>query len=184
MNHQVGRSSNQRKQTHTARKRQRHKQTARVHVGTGSQTHHDRKHQSHCTRIADKASDTCGNQHHQQEKASFTLTSQFQNSGTDHLGQARLEDSTAYHKQAHHHDDNRVGKTRQSFCRSQNLENQQSHQSTQRNNVRADFTMCKKGCRYNKNSNSYPHNSVLYVFGHKFNENKVHFRLKKSNFVG
>ena len=122
LNDQVGRSTYKRKHPpHTAGKGQRHKQTRRRHIGTIGQTYHNRQHQSYRTGIAHKCPDKRCYQHDQYEKKELILPGRPHDFSAYHFGQSRLENRTSYDKQPDHHDNDTVGKSAQSFCRSKNI---------------------------------------------------------------
>ena len=113
-------------------------------MSVGSQTHDNRQHQGHRTRITHKSSDSRSNQHNQNKKPCLALTCQLQYLSAYHLRQPGLEYRTTYHEKTDHHNHDRIGESRQRFIGSKNVEKQQQNQSAQGYHIRAYFTTHEK----------------------------------------
>ena len=93
-----------------------------------SHAHDDREHECDSSRIAHKGSDEGGHQHHKEEKSGLAGSREADHLATDHLGQTCLENTTSHDEQSDHHDYGRVRESGQSFCRGQNLAEEQGEE--------------------------------------------------------
>ena len=158
INDQIGRRTDERHHAaHAAGKSQRHQQAGRLRAGIECQAHHNRQHQGHRTRIADKGPDGRGGQHDQQEQLQFALSGQLQQARTDHLGQSRLKDGTPHHKETHHHDHDGVGEAGQSFFGCQDVKHKHGNKGAQRHDVRTDFARNEKRRRERQDKQGRQH---------------------------
>ena len=139
-NDKVGRRANEGHHApHAAGKGQGHEQAARADACAHGHAYHDGQHERHRARVADKGADGRGDQHDQQEQAQFAFACQLEDAAAYHLGKSCLEDGSPYHKQPHHHDDDRIGEARQPFFRGQDVEYQQDEQGADGYQVGAYF---------------------------------------------